>query len=291
MVSKFRSLVLASFILSGYASAATFSTTCETSLERNGGCTIVMTGEIVKGDSQRLIDHIRSGKNSRSHFYRRILLNSPGGSVSEALSIAQIVIDNVLDTNTSAYWLPLEDKRERNGICVSACFLIWVAGAKRESYSRPPGNQFGLPPAGLGLHRPFFSSDEFVKLSPSAAAKAQQDLISQIRGYLKRNDIPDSLIDEMIRRSSREVYWLDSMDRTDEALDGMAPWFEELMISKCKYDPEFDRQINYFVGGKMPSGEPISQQQKEKYFAWRQNYNACEYAFRNRAQERFVAAR
>jgi 23S rRNA A1618 N6-methylase RlmF len=102
--------------------------------------------------------------------------------------------------------------------------------------------------------------------------------------------VPDKLIDEMMRRSSKEIYWLDSLEGADD-LDQRAPWFEELMISKCGFDPAFDRQVNSLGGAEIITGKKISKEKKERYFAWRQNYNTCEYAFRRTSQAKFISGK
>ncbi len=286
MIFRLLYLGLAAVCFQTAASAATFTSKCDAEFEKIAGCTIIMTGEIVKGDNQRLIELLRTSRKSGASIYRSILLQSMGGSISEALLIAQTVTQNVLDTKTTAFWrneYPLSESH-----CVSACFLIWVAGAERLHTSSP--SQRGNRPIGLGLHRPYFSKEEFAAQDPLSAAKNQQDLVAQVRAYLKRNDVPDKLIDEMMKRSSKEIYWLDSIEAAGE-LDQKAPWFEELMISKCSFDPVFDRQVNTFGGAEVLSGKRIPKEQKDKYFAWRQNYNTCEYEFRKTSQAKFISGK
>lgn len=286
MIMKFFCIGFAAVCFQISASAASFTSKCDAQFEKIAGCTIIMTGEIVKGDNQRLISLLRNPNRGRSTFYRTILLQSMGGSISEALLVAQTVTQNVLDTKTTAYWR--KEYPVTESYCVSACFLIWVAGAERMHFSSP--SFFGRQPVGLGLHRPYFSKDDFAALDPLSAARSQQDLVVQVREYLKRNDVPDKLIDEMIKRSSKEVYWLDTLEGSDELAE-RASWFEELMISKCSFDPEFDRQVNRFGPAETLTGKKIPKDQKDKYFAWRQNYNSCEYEFRKTSQAKFVSAK
>jgi hypothetical protein len=286
MVWKFFCLSLTAICFPVAAYAATFTEKCDAQMERISGCTIIMTGEIVKGDNQKLIDLLRTKKGSGSNFFRTLLLQSPGGSISEALLISQTVIQNVLDTRTTAFWrreYPLSESH-----CVSACFLIWVAGAERVHFSSPP--KPGFRPMGLGLHRPYFSKEEFSALDPLTASKAQQDLVAQVRAYLKRNDVPDHLIDEMIKHSSKEVYWLDTLGGSDE-LDQRAPWFEELMISRCNFDPVKDTEANLAIGNSEVNGKKLDPAERQKYMTWKYSYNACEYEFRKSSQTKFLAAK
>ena len=288
MISKYLCVGLATVCLQISAIAATFSSKCDAQIEKVAGCTIIMTGEIVKGDNQRLIDLLRAPKSSGSSFYRTILLQSMGGSISESLLIAQTVTQNVLDTQTVAYWrkeYPLSKSH-----CVSACFLIWVAGADRLHFSSPSRN--GENPVGLGLHRPYFAKEDFAKLDPLTAAKSQQDLIAQVRGYLKRQEMPDRLIDEMIKRSSKEIYWLNSLENPAELeLGGKSPWFEELMISRCGLDPNVEKDDQMDAGKEIAAGKSTDTTKRRRYLVWRQNYNACEYEFRKASQAKFTFAK
>jgi hypothetical protein len=177
MIFKFLCLGLTAVCFQITAMAATFASTCDAEIEKIAGCTIVMTGDVVKGDNQRLIELLRTTRNSGQNFFRSMLLQSLGGSISEALLIAQTVTQNVLDTKTTAYWrkeYPLSES-----YCVSACFLIWVAGAERMHFSYP--SRSGKNPVGLGLHRPYFFKEDFAALDSLSAAKSQQDLIAQVR--------------------------------------------------------------------------------------------------------------
>lgn len=286
---KFFFIFSAVFTYPASTYAANFSSTCNTQIEQSAGCTILLTGEIVKGDNQRLVDLLRSQK-SGSNFFRTILLKSPGGSISEALLIAQSVTQNVLNTATTVYWK--KDELITDSYCVSACFLIWVAGAERMHFSSPSKN--GRKPIGLGLHRPYFSKEDFANLDPLTAAKNQQDLIAQVRAYLKRQDVADNLIDEMMKRSSKEVYWLNSIETTDE-LDQRAPWFEELMISRCGFDPNAEKEDNMEIGKQLTdlhaTGKKPDLAKRKKYLAWRQSYNSCEYEFRKSSQAKFIAVK
>lgn len=266
--------------------AASFSMKCDAEIEKAAGCTVIMTGEIIKGDNQRFIEFLQSQKKSGINFFRVMLLKSPGGNIPEALLIAQTVIENALDTATTAFWRPALPTRD--SYCVSACFLIWVAGAERMHFSSPAKSD--RKPYGLGLHRPYFSKDDFSTLDPLSASKSQQELVAQIRSYLKRHDVPENLIDEMIKRSSKEIYWLDSMSGSDD-LDQRAPWFEELMISRCGFDPNVVKEDAMEHVREIQTGIKTAPEKRKKYLEWRQNYNSCEYAFRKSSQEKFIAGK
>ena len=258
--------------------AATFEARCDDEARATGGCSILMTGKIEKGDRDRLLRVLRTPLKD-SHFFRTLLLNSPGGEVQEALLLSDIVVRAALDTST--YSLSVPEFKPLSAICVSACFLVWVAGAERNQASFAFAVKRGQH--GIGLHRPFFAADQYAQLDANTAAQRQQELFAKIRAYLRRFDIPDAMVDEMMKRSSQEILWLSA--REDPfVLSARAPWFEELMIARCKFDPVYAREAEA-VGVKEIVGNERKSLATQRYFAWRQSYNSCEYAFRRASQK------
>lgn len=116
----------------------------------------VLRGEIVAGDSQRLIDFLTS---EEGRVWTQIGVSSPSGSVDEAIRMAKII-----------KFMHLLVSVEKNGHCASACFFLFLAGSPRfaasaeymdganidrnRTQSRPPA--FGF----VGLHRPYLHKIE-----------------------------------------------------------------------------------------------------------------------------------
>jgi hypothetical protein len=73
---------------------------------------------------------------------------------------------------------------------------------------------------GLGLHRPYFTAVTYQNSDPATIARKQQDVTEALRQYLRREAIPDQLVEEMIRRSSRGSlawhYTDTSLERRDD---------------------------------------------------------------------------
>jgi hypothetical protein len=255
-------------------------------MERSrNGCTIKLSGKIEAGDAARLRAVIREPLYG-DWLYSTLLLDSPGGDVPEALRLAQIVREAMLQTSTR---IPDAATRKNgraatqartNWACVSACFLIWVAGTERESYSVLSKTEGEV---GIGLHRPYFSPGVYAD-SPAKVAEMQQGVTSAIRDYLRREQVPERFIDKMLESSSREIYWLrESGDPF--ALNGRAAWFEEMMIARCAFDPAYEREVDQYTASiyqrnKRPADDPKYQ----AYLEWRRSYNSCEYQARRQAQ-------
>jgi hypothetical protein len=211
------------------------------------------------------------------------VLDSPGGDVQEAFSLSDVVVRAVLDTATHTPGRPITLPPMHQNVCVSACFLVWVAGADRAHWS------FGK--FGLGLHRPYFAPETYAQQDAGTAAQQQQESFIRVRTYLRRFEVPDALIDTMMTRSSREIYWLSSNDDSS-VMSGRAPWFEELMIARCKYDPAFARDENAAGGQEIVKTlkQPTTARWN-KYLEWRHAYNSCEYAFRQQSLQNLLASR
>ena len=225
------------------AQAASFSVLCDSVLEMaSRGCAIKLTGKIEAGDASRLRQVLQKPL-SGDFYYMTLLLDSAGGDVREALLLAQVVREAILETST---WrlvsVPRDDAKvgsmpRMNWPCVSACFLVWVAGTERKSMS---GVSPRYGPYGIGLHRPFLSPETY-KDPPSKVVEKQQAMTTAVREYLRREQVPEPFIDKMLGQSSREIYWLGEREG-NFALNDRAAWFEEMMIARCAYDPAYDRE-------------------------------------------------
>lgn len=180
---------------------------------------LLLSGEIVPGDYEYLIEIIR---HDQDRFWRSkgFILASPGGDIQEALRIARLV----KRTYSPAY------VGEATGPCVSACFFIFSAAARREAGHRT-----------LGIHRPYIHPRRLVTTSVSGAETLQRSALQQARSYLESQDVPTSLIDKMFQRASTEVYWL-SRDEIEEQLGLRPPWYEQFLISRCGLDKSLERK-------------------------------------------------
>ena len=153
---------------------------------------VVMSGEIQRGDYERLQSFIR--KDFDRFRSSVLVLTSPGGDLFEAIKIGNIVKASY--SHVSVY--------ESVGVCASACFLIYVASVSR-----------GATLPSIGIHRPYFDPHYFSKLSIAQAEVRHKELTRKIREYLEEREVPQYLIEKMFSLSSDEVYWLtyDDLDR------------------------------------------------------------------------------
>lgn len=213
------------------ASAANILTVCK---EIGGfgspvkiACTAKLQGEIVKGDASRLRNALRL--DPQLHARGELLLDSPGGDVAEALKISKLMVEWLARATVS-----------HDGICASACFLIWVASPIHST------KNYDMP-ARIGLHRPYFSKEAYAGFPVQQVNAAQTRVMRETREFLQQQNVSQRLIDEMMRRRSNDVYWLTETDLTE--LKALSPYMEELYVAECGFKPipPFDPQVSQEV--------------------------------------------
>jgi hypothetical protein len=102
--------------------------------------TIYATGDIAKGDADKLSQLVRDNKQGSAFDDYTVRLNSQGGSLLEGMTIGNVIRDASLETLIS-----------RDGECASACALAFLGGTRRYATGTGIGRrmEFG---AALGFH-------------------------------------------------------------------------------------------------------------------------------------------
>ena len=106
---------------------------------------LVLSGEIIPGDAERLLTKILEDEN-RFLEQNKLLLASDGGDVAEALKVAKLI----KSLYTHVIVIPL------TGRCVSACFFIYAAANQREA----DGERL------LGINRPYLAAADGASAAP-----------------------------------------------------------------------------------------------------------------------------
>ena len=190
-------------LLATYANAAEFSF----SRINSNSFTIELNGIIKDGDDKLLLSAI---KNDPYKFLlsSSIILSSLGGSVSEAIKIAEII--------EMASFMTIVNEGDT---CASSCFLVLVAGQMR------------VMDGDILIHRPYISADSYDSGDLYETTKAHQTLMQDVRKFLAARAVPAYLIEYMMKKSSTEAYRLSIHDLIE--LGGTSPFFEEITIAKC----------------------------------------------------------
>lgn len=179
-------------------------------------CAITLSGPIVEGDSTTLRALLRLPEHKNAYETGVLHLDSPGGDVFEALKIASLMKE----------WIgaaSVEPKAE----CASACFVIWIGSPIHTRRKEVDAEAYGK----IGLHRPYFSKSTYARGNVEEVAKNQSDVIFQMRKFFQNENLPQRLIDEMMRRASNDIYWLREEDFNEIGVH--SPYWEEMSIQRC----------------------------------------------------------
>lgn len=99
-------------------------------IELVAGGRLEASGTITPGTAERFKTEI----DKRGDYVKTVVLNSPGGSVSDALAMARLIRERKLDTLV-----------EGKALCASSCPLVFAGGTKR----------LAEPGATIGVHQVF----------------------------------------------------------------------------------------------------------------------------------------
>lgn len=172
---------------------------------------IHLRGEIVRGDSQKIIALIR--KSPEEFLIHDWQLDSNGGDILEAMKIGDLIKDLYITVNITA----------AGARCASACFFIYVSALNRNAHEDA-----------VGVHRPYFPDEYFANLTPEQAEAKYAQMSKSVRTFLVEKGVPNALIERMFSLASNEVYWLNGSDLED--LGNSPAWFDQYLVAKCGFN-------------------------------------------------------
>jgi len=165
--------------------------------------TLHITGSVIKGDHDRIVNTIKE----KGHFPLSVYISSPGGDVVEAIKIGRFIRDSLLNVYAV-------DE------CNSACVLIWSGGVERDGT------------AAFGLHRPIYEKTYFAGLTAVEASEKYNKLDVFTRSYLSDMNIPTAVIDRMMSTKSSDVDLLTPQEFIN-MVGRTSPVYQEWIIAKC----------------------------------------------------------
>jgi hypothetical protein len=199
-----------------------------------------MNGAIEAGDAEKLIALVLglTAKGNIDGIPNRLVLDSRGGSVYEAEKIATVVELLRLSTSVRDSFLA----KGSPGVCASACFFVWLAGYERSAGGRllPTGDskldqmsaEMQKRQGQVGVHRPYFELNESSYRDMSEAQAKQRQAMMNVQVYLQTRNVPVDIINKMMARSSKDIYWLSAKETVSL---WRSPEYEELLASNCDY--------------------------------------------------------
>jgi hypothetical protein len=174
-----RSIFALVFVAAAAACRSASAADLTTTLSRENKTIVVLNGELVEGDANRLRDIIKaSTKSARPVSAMR--LNSSGGSLIEGVRLAAIIQGAKLTTVIAS-----------GATCASACFIAFAAGNQK----------FAGATATVGV--------------PGAADRFGRDAAGEtpsIVRVVKELGLLDAIVEKMLATREDEIFWLTQDD-------------------------------------------------------------------------------
>jgi hypothetical protein len=145
-------------------------------------------GSIDIGAAGRFAEEIAA----RGEYVKAVSLNSPGGSVDDALAMSTLIREKGLNTKVAT-----------KALCASSCPLVFAGGASREAEED----------AILGVHQVFNAGQQ--KPSPEQAMSGAQTTTARIARHLDEMGIGNALWIHALETPPDRLYYLTPEEMTD----------------------------------------------------------------------------
>lgn len=166
-----------------------------------------ISGEVMPGDSARLIESMRRQPADAWYGLGRVELAISGGDQHEALMLADTLAPLYPITVTTAD-------------CAGACVIVWLSGAWRL-----------LPQGRIGLQQQLAPVASGNQPSPGDAPPAYDPLPAKLRSYLAKQGLPSQLYERWVAGSGGAVDWLSEQDIN--TIGTWPPYYYEKLAARC----------------------------------------------------------
>jgi hypothetical protein len=192
---------------------------------------LILEGKIEPGDYISVHNFLSEASNFKK-MTGEVFLASPGGNVSEALGIGYLIRHLRLSTDAPSRPPPtkrssgsevilstdLTDRRHYQ--CVSACFLLYVAGVYRDF----------IWAGRLGIHHPIQRKP--VGATEKEASIAAVDMRNKLKSYFEEMNVPNKYLDLMYSVPPNEMRWI-TQSEFNADLNGYIPEVRLLLDARC----------------------------------------------------------
>lgn len=159
------------------------------------GTEVTLTGAIEPGDADRFFDFLTAETAASDTAIETLRLNSPGGSVAEALAIGRRARAEGFSTQLQA-----------GDICLSACPYVLASGVTRRVHDD----------AQVGVHQHYFGENTFLPAF-MAVADVQRGQ-GEVMTYLNDMGVDPLVMQHALRTPPNEIYVLLPQQLRDYAL-------------------------------------------------------------------------
>jgi hypothetical protein len=160
--------------------------------------TLNLVGAIDPGAAQRFADEIAA----RGEYVKVVSLNSPGGSVSDALAMGQLIREKGFATEVAA-----------GAICASSCPLVFAGGSERRATSK----------SAIGVHQVYATQQpgSILPTAMQAAGNAMSDAqktTATVTRHLVSMGVDAALWIHALETPPERLYYLSPEELTDYRL-------------------------------------------------------------------------
>jgi len=170
-------------VLPAHAANITYNEKCD---DGTTNCKfILINGDIMPGDAKKFSDLMATTTT------RRLYLNSPGGLLDEGLAIAKVVHQQH----------NFETLVDNTDTCVSACAIIWLAGAQRAYFGKSK----------IGFHGVFFAaSDKQGRMVQNSKTRPSSSGNAVLGAFFGRLGLSDEAITKLTEAGPDEMFYLNT---------------------------------------------------------------------------------
>lgn len=166
---------------------------------------LTISGELVPGDTARLITLMQSKPADAWHALGRVELAITGGDSTEALQLA--------DTLATLY-----PHMVATTDCAGACATVWLSGAWRL-----------LPSGRIGLQKP--TPTPAANTGPKDAPPPYDVHADQLRHYLFKQGLPPPVYQRWMAARDNPVYWLSGQEVNATGI--WPPYYYQKLQARC----------------------------------------------------------
>lgn len=148
-----------------------------------------LTGSIVPGTADTFLAEV----NRVGEYVTTVALDSPGGSLDDALTISSAIRERGFDTLVRS-----------GSLCASACPVIFAGGVERVAE----------PKAAIGLHQIYAAATDTVT-SPAEAMSGAQATTARVSRHLEEMGVDPSVWTFALETPPRQLYYLSAKELKD----------------------------------------------------------------------------
>ncbi|GAU83475.1 ATP-dependent Clp protease proteolytic subunit [Bosea sp. BIWAKO-01] len=188
--------LISALLAMAIAAAPAFPVEAATFKPLHGGKSLVMTGDIVEGDTYRLSNAIARAAYKGVRV-ERLFLNSPGGSLVEGLELGVMLAKSGdIDTVVGA-----------TDACSSSCLTVFAAGK----------NKVVFPTSRIGVH-----SASAINMRTGESVEHSRTTLLMIRFY-KSVGVPASVLGKIAATEADEITYLNVADYDAWGIEKLYP--------------------------------------------------------------------